>query len=192
MNDLEFVFLEFKHIYKTQRTNLLSFYLFIFYSLFLNHSVYQRSPPFCSFPLCVNTQDDINTQDDTVLFLLVGSQSLCVLTLSTFGTRAGSLKGTPKWTFYVIYLQSRFSWWSLNFLLRLDLPQLKLECLNCQKSDISTNSPCCTVLLRTSFSFLQVNQQKRVEMVFTNNIKYSEQICRSTFFVEIIPHYVFD
>ena len=46
--------------------------------------------------------------------------------------------------------------------LRLDLRQLKLECLNCRKSDIRTNSPCCNVLLWASFGFLQVYQQKRV------------------------------
>ena len=38
--DLELVFLEFKHIYKTQRTSLFSFHLFIFYLLFCNHSLY--------------------------------------------------------------------------------------------------------------------------------------------------------
>ena len=43
-------------------------------------------------------------------------------------------------------------------------------------SDIRTNSPCCSVLLWTSFCFLQVNQQKYVGMVSTNNITYSEQI----------------
>ena len=40
LNNLELVFLEFKHIYKTQRTSLFSFYLFIFCFLFRNHSVY--------------------------------------------------------------------------------------------------------------------------------------------------------
>ena len=60
-------------------------------------------------------------------------------------------------------------------LLGLDLPQLKLECLNCQKPDIRTNNLCCSVLLWTSFCFLQVNQQKRVGLVSTN-IMYSEQI----------------
>ena len=40
LNNLELVFLEFKHIYKTQRTSLFSFYLIIFYLLFCNHSVY--------------------------------------------------------------------------------------------------------------------------------------------------------
>ena len=80
-----------------------------------------------------------------------------------------------KWTFYVIYLPCQFSWWSINFL-KIDLPQLKLECLNCQKSDIRTNSPCCSVLLWTSFCFPQVNRQKRVWMVSTNNITCSEQI----------------
>ena len=39
-NDLELVLLEFKHIYKLQKTSLFPFYLFIFYSLFRNHSVY--------------------------------------------------------------------------------------------------------------------------------------------------------
>ena len=40
LTDLELVFLEFNHFYKPHRTSLFSFYLFIFYSLFRNHSVY--------------------------------------------------------------------------------------------------------------------------------------------------------
>ena len=40
------------------------------------------------------------------------------------------------------------------------------------------------------FCFLQVNQQKGVEMVSTNNIIYPEQIYKRL--VEIIPHCVFD
>ena len=59
---------------------------------------------------------------------------------------------------------------------RLDLPQLKLECPNCQKSDIRTNSHCYSVLLWTSFCFLQINQQQRVGMVSANNMTNSEQI----------------
>ena len=39
LNILEFVFLEFKHFYKTNKISLFSFYLFIFY-LFCNNSVY--------------------------------------------------------------------------------------------------------------------------------------------------------
>ena len=39
LNNLELVFLEFKHISKKQKTSLFSLYLFIFYLLFLNHSV---------------------------------------------------------------------------------------------------------------------------------------------------------
>ena len=58
----------------------------------------------------------------------------------------------------------------------MDFPQLKLECLNCQRSDIWTNSPCCNVLLRTSFCFLQDLQYKRVRTVSTNNITYPKQI----------------
>ena len=57
-------------------------------------------------------------------------------------------------------------------LLRLDLPQLKLEYLHCQKSVIRTNNPYHSFLLWTSFCFLQVSQQKRVRMV-SNNITYS-------------------
>ena len=57
-------------------------------------------------------------------------------------------------------------------LLRLDLPQLKLEYLHCQKSVIRTNNPYRSFLLWTSFCFLQVSQQKRVRMV-SNNITYS-------------------
>ena len=49
------------------------------------------------------------------------------------------------------------------------MPQLKLKCLNSQKSDITTSSPCCSVLLWTGFCFLQVNQRKHVGMVSTNN-----------------------
>ena len=128
--DLELVFLEFKHIFKTQRTSLF-FYLFIFCLLFCNHSV--------------------------------------LITLSTFWTWTGSLKWTP--------LPCQFSRWSLNFS-RLSLLQMKLECLNCQKSDVRTNSTCCSVLLCTSFCFLQVNQQKHVGMLSTNNIMYSEQISK--------------
>ena len=40
LSDLEFVFLGFKHFYTTHRTSFFSFYLFILYSLFCNHSVY--------------------------------------------------------------------------------------------------------------------------------------------------------
>ena len=58
--------------------------------------------------------------------------------------------------------------------LRLDLPQLKLECLNCQKFDIRANSPCGSILLWTSF--LQVSQQKHIEMVSTINKTYSKKI----------------
>ena len=57
-----------------------------------------------------------------------------------------------------------------------DLTQLKLECLNCQKSIIRTNTPCCSVLPWTSFCFLQVNQQKHAGMISTYNKTYSEQI----------------
>ena len=64
----------------------------------------------------------------------------------------------------------------LIFLIKIRLTSAKLECLNCQKSDIRTSSPYCSVLLWTSFCFLQVNQQKRVKMFSTNNITYSEQI----------------
>ena len=66
---------------------------------------------------------------------------------------------------------------------------MKLECLNCQKSDVRTNSTCCSVLLCTSFCFLQVNQQKHVGMLSTNNIMYSEQI--SKYFWQKPFHIVF-
>ena len=111
----------------------------------------------------------------SALVLLAILQSLYVIILFTFSTWTGSLKRTRKWIFYAIYLQFQFSWWSLNSL-KIRLAQLKLECLNCQKSDIRTNSPCCNVLLWSSFCFLQVNQQKRIGMVNTNNITYSKQI----------------
>ena len=64
------------------------------------------------------------------------------------------------------FLLSIFKW---NFLfLRLDLPQLKLECLCCQKIDIRTNSPCSNVSPWASFCFLQGYQQIRVWMVSAN------------------------
>ena len=47
--------------------------------------------------------------------------------------------------------------------------------INSQKSGIRANSLCCRLLLWTSFCFLHVNKQKRVGMVSTNNITYSEQ-----------------
>ena len=40
LDNLELVILQFKHFYKTHRTSLFSFYLFIFYSLSRNHSMY--------------------------------------------------------------------------------------------------------------------------------------------------------
>ena len=60
--------------------------------------------------------------------------------------------------------------------IRLDLPQLKLECLNCQKSNIRTKEQIALALVFTldKFCFLQANQQKRTGMVSTNNITYSE------------------
>ena len=57
---------------------LFSLYLLIFYSLFRDDSVYQLSPPFCTFPL------HIDTQDLSFLFMQIVLQSLYVLTLSTF------------------------------------------------------------------------------------------------------------
>ena len=154
---------------KHKELSLFSFYLFIFYSLFRNHCVYQLSPPFCTFLL------HVNTQNGSVLVLLAISESLYVTMLSTFCDWTGSLKRTPTRNFmlsifHVNYLDETY------YFLRLDLPQLKLECLNCQKSDIRTNSPCCNVLLWPNVYFLQVNQQKRIRMVSSNNITYSEQI----------------
>ena len=40
LNDFELVFLEIKHTYKTKRVSLFSLFLFFFYLLFRNHSVY--------------------------------------------------------------------------------------------------------------------------------------------------------
>ena len=100
LNDIELVFLEFKHIYKTQRTSLFSFYLFIFYLLFCNHSMHQCSSPFPTFPLCVNTHNE------STPFSIVVSKSLYVITLSTFCSWTGSLKRT--------HLPHQFSWWSWN------------------------------------------------------------------------------
>ena len=50
------------------------------FTFFHNHSVYYHSPPFCTFPL------HLNTLDESVLFLLVVLQSLRILTFSTFYT----------------------------------------------------------------------------------------------------------
>ena len=59
--------------------------------------------------------------------------------------------------------------------LTLDLPQLNQN-VSTFKSLISEQYPCYNVLLWTSFCFLQVNQQKRVEMFSTNTIMYFEQM----------------
>ena len=40
----------------------------------------------------------------------------------------------------------------------------------CQNPNIRSKNLCCSGLFWTSFSFLQVNQQKRVGMVSTNNV----------------------
>ena len=80
LNYLELVFLEFEHFYKTLRISLFSFYLFTFYSLLCNHSVYQHCPPFRTF------SPRVNTLDESVLLLLVVLQSLCILMLSAFCT----------------------------------------------------------------------------------------------------------
>ena len=49
LSNLE-LFLEFKHFYKTHRTSLFSFYLFIYFLLLSNHSGYVCSPLFYFFP----------------------------------------------------------------------------------------------------------------------------------------------
>ena len=72
--NLELVFLGLKNFYKTHRTSLFYFYLFSFDS-FPNHFVYQHSPAFHTFPV------HVNTQDESLLFLLVVSQSLCIYLL---------------------------------------------------------------------------------------------------------------
>ena len=59
LSNLELVFLEFKHICKTPRTSLSLFYLFIFYLFFRHYFVYLHSPHFRTYPLRVNTQDEI-------------------------------------------------------------------------------------------------------------------------------------
>ena len=66
--------------------------------------------PFCTFPM------HVNTRDKSVLFFIVVSQSLYIISLSTFCIWTGLLKQNP--------LLSQFSWWSLNFLW-LDLHQLE-------------------------------------------------------------------
>ena len=106
LNDFELVFLEFKHIYKTQRTGLFSFYLFICYLLFHKNSMHKRSPTFRTFPM------HLNTQDESALFLFVISQSLFAIMLSTFC----SLKRSPNCFFFCYLSSMSISWWSLNFL----------------------------------------------------------------------------
>ena len=64
LNNLQFLFLEFKHIYKTQRTSLFSFYLF-FTCCFVIILCIKVLHLFRTFPLYVHTQDD------SVPFLLV-------------------------------------------------------------------------------------------------------------------------
>ena len=94
-----------------------------------------------------------------------------VIALSTFCNWTSLLKWTPKWT-YVICLVCQFSWWSLNFL------KIRLTSVETRMFKLS-NSPCSSVLLWTSFCFLQVNHQKHVRVVSTNNIMYSEQIYKT-------------
>ena len=136
LNNLELVFLRFKRIYKTQRTNLFSFYLLIFHLLFCNHSLYWCFSPFHTFLL------HVNTQDESILFFIVLG-SLCVL--CTFCAWTGSLKRNP--------LPYKFCWWSLNFLtIRLNSAEIRMSKFS--KSNIRTNSPCCSVLPWTRFCFL--------------------------------------
>ena len=158
MNNLELVFLEFKHIYKTQRTSLFSFYLFIFYLLFFNHSVYILTLSTFSYLSAASK----HTGWACSLFLLLFC-NLCALQLLCLDR---FIKMNP----------SSMQIFLMRLKLRLDLTLLKLVCLNCQKSNIRTNSPCYSVLLWASFCFLQFNHQKCAGMVSTNNITYSEQI----------------
>ena len=80
LKNYELVFLEFKHFYKTHRTSLFSFYLSTFHALFFVIILCINTLPFHTFPLRVNTLDE------SVLFLHIASESLCILTLSTFCT----------------------------------------------------------------------------------------------------------
>ena len=155
LNYLELVFLQFKHIYKPQRTSLFPFYLFIFYLMFHNHSVYSCFPTACKHTGWVCSLFDCCLQ------------SLYVITLSTFCTRAGSLNRTP--------LPYQFSRWRLNFLKMSNLMSTEIRMSKLPKVRY-TNSPCCSVLLWTNFSFLPVNQQNCVGVVSTNNITYPVQI----------------
>ena len=71
------------------------------------------------------------TQNESFLFLTVVSQSLYVITFSTFCTWTISWKQTPKWTFYIIHLPCQFSWWSLNFLkIRLISAEIRMSKLS--------------------------------------------------------------
>ena len=74
------------------------------------------------------------------LFFFIALQSLYVL--STFCAWTGQLK----WT-----LCTKMKLYEAWIFLRLDLTQLKLECLNCQKFNIRTNNPCCSVYLGQGF-----------------------------------------
>ena len=69
----------------------------------------------------------------------------------------------------------QFSWWMLIFL-KIRLTSAEIEMSKLSKVSYQKNSPCCSVFLWRSFCFLQVNQQKRVGMISTSNITYSEQI----------------
>ena len=159
MSNLELVFLEFKHIYKTQRTSLFSFYLFIFYLLFCNHSFWVLT--LFTFPYfsaaCKHTGWVCS------LFYCCFAITLCALHLFCLDR---FIKTNPS-SIQIFLMKIKFP---------EDVTQLKLECLNFQKSNVRTNTPSCCVLPWISFCFLQVNQQKRAKIVSTNNIKYSEQI----------------
>ena len=128
-------------IFTKHKEQICFFCLFIFYLLFCNHSLYWCSPPLHNFPLCEHGM--CLYLFDCCLTITLSNDTLHLLHLDRF------IKANP--SSISIFLMK---------LKRLDLPQLKLDCLNCQKSDIRRNSPCSSLLLWTSFCFLQVNQQK--------------------------------
>ena len=141
MSDLGLVFLEFKHLQDTKKSVFflsVNFYLFIIIQ-------------------CIN-----------VLHVFVHIHCVQTHRMSSFFFACCLTNALCNNTLHLLYFDEFIKKEPLNGLfmlsifLTLNLPQLKLEFLNCQKSDIRTNSPSCSVLLWTSFCFPKGNQQKRL------------------------------
>ena len=78
-NDFELIFWDLNTFTK-HRERVYFPFICSFFTCCFNHSVYQQYTLFCTFPLLVNTQDE------SVFFLLIVLQSHCILMLSTFCT----------------------------------------------------------------------------------------------------------